>query len=406
MSSNLNSIQDNVKFFVDNILSYENSVYEKDFIINYPSAKLYLIGDLEGDYHMIFRWFLDKKLIDDQLNWIADENIYVIQTGDQLDMYNVPTKNVKNNLYNHPYRRNRNRIGQSIFDFVKFDFQIVLLFEILKMLSFKKYGTPKVYSVLGNHELLNLEMALHHAILYPRNNYELENFDNITKQRKFIIKHPIINLILSKRPIIIKFNNFIISHGGISPKIVTEYMNFTNKKVFDIDQFILSINHEYFNSGIFNEFFKNISYPILWNRENSEKNDSYTILDHVSVIGHNTYSNVLYCNNSKEIYGRYIYEDEEKKGLCNSLDYLKKDYKNNFGVEPNDFTTTFSKDIKMIKVDSGITSRMCFDGITYIKTGLVEFKDLSINEFNTEIYKFICDKNYNTIDLINYIMKI
>src|SRR5579872_2930140 len=70
---------------------------EEDFMKNCPNydyiptvlpkvPRIIVIGDVHGDLQLAIRSFKIAKLVDEQLNWIADPpNSVVVQVGDQVD---------------------------------------------------------------------------------------------------------------------------------------------------------------------------------------------------------------------------------------------------------------------------------------------------------------------------------
>jgi hypothetical protein len=70
-------------YFVDGPFEHRLNVKEQS-IVHAPNSTLYVLGDMEGNIVQLYQWFLHKKLITKDLEWIGKQT-YVIQCGDQVD---------------------------------------------------------------------------------------------------------------------------------------------------------------------------------------------------------------------------------------------------------------------------------------------------------------------------------
>ena len=161
--------------------SKENEVYfvnheYKQQCANYPytptilpaQPRIIVLGDIHGDYKLAITLLKLGRVIDDNNNWIGGST-YVVQAGDQIDSCRpvgpmtcdkaVTTMNDRQD-----------------------DIKILELFNELDKQARQHHG--KVISLLGNHELMNIEGELNYV---SRNNMKMfKNYkDNIHPDIKF-----------------------------------------------------------------------------------------------------------------------------------------------------------------------------------------------------------------------------
>lgn len=101
--------------------------------------RIIVIGDLHGDMEMTIRALKISKLVDDDMNWIGNDTV-VVQIGDQVDRCR-PTQ-----FKCDDPRATINDEGS--------DVKILKLFTELHSKALKSGGA--VYSLLGNHEIMNV----------------------------------------------------------------------------------------------------------------------------------------------------------------------------------------------------------------------------------------------------------
>jgi hypothetical protein len=107
--------------------------------------RIIAIGDIHGDYDLAISSLKLAKLIDSNLNWIANPpDTIVVQVGDQVDSCRPNTD--KNNLYDC---HNELKPGDK-----SHDVKILDMFTKLDAQARLKGGA--VYSLLGNHEIMNV----------------------------------------------------------------------------------------------------------------------------------------------------------------------------------------------------------------------------------------------------------
>jgi len=300
----------NIEGLTRNIMNYmdkekNNQIPDYSNIIDDPNAIIYCIGDLEGDLDMIYNWFLNKKFINERLDWIAPSNVYVLQLGDQLDVLASKSED-KNKPY--IYRRMRHPSLRV------YDFEVVLFFEYLRDAS-----NNHVLSVLGNHDWMQTDLYV--------NDFELGGERDIRYKSRndSLFSHlfddgGLIYDILVRRPFIVRINNIIASHAGVSKDMINNiviYAKESKQEVPFFDSIIIQVNDKK-NLEDF-KWYEKIVYPLIWNRDFAD--DKCTRSEDISrvitklipstkktfgvrlkiqqVIGHNTRNEVEVCKNEK-----------------------------------------------------------------------------------------------------------
>jgi len=178
-----------------------------------PVNRIIVIGDLHGDLDITLRSLRIAKLIDKNNNWIGG-NTVVVQNGDQVDRcrYNgipcsdkLATPNDEGN-----------------------DITILELFTKLHKQAQLQGGA--VYSLLGNHELMNVDGDLRyvsHLGLKQFNNSIVNG--NLIKDgetaRKMLFSpgNKYADFLACTRQVVLIIGKNIFIHGGILPKIILKY---------------------------------------------------------------------------------------------------------------------------------------------------------------------------------------
>ena len=199
--------------------------------------RIIVIGDLHADYQKLLYIFKKKlKLLDENNKWIG-KNTVVVQLGDQVDGGG-----------RYP---NCSSYGEM---------------NIIRFLDYvhneaKKYGGG-VYSLIGNHEMMNMLGDYRYTSLK----------DRIGKQSYFKIGTPFAKKMANSRYVILKIGSVLFVHGGILPHHFNE---FTDPTIFI--KYINDLMKQLFN-GTINKTNSNVqklfldSQSPLWNRELGHKN--------------------------------------------------------------------------------------------------------------------------------------
>ena len=154
--------------------------------------KIYVIGDLHADYEKTINLFKHFKLIDQNYKWIGN-NIIVVQLGDQIDGY-----------------------GRGNYEDATGEVKILDFFDEMNDQA-KMYGGA-VYSLIGNHELMNVMGNFSYA---SKKDIEM-NGGNEKRKELYKPSGCMANRLSCTRNTIIKINDIIFVHAGIIPEMIKE----------------------------------------------------------------------------------------------------------------------------------------------------------------------------------------
>lgn len=158
------------------------------------NVDIYVIGDLHADWNMTLNLFINLELCDNNKKWIAGNKI-VVQVGDQVD--------------------GKGRGGNPD---ANGEIEILDFFENMHEQA-KAYGGG-VYSILGNHEFMNVDNNL---------SYVSEKDKNIHNRHSlFSTGSTIANKWANTRNVIMRINDIIFVHAGLVPEN-TNRKNFISK---------------------------------------------------------------------------------------------------------------------------------------------------------------------------------
>jgi len=213
-----------------------------------PNVKrIIAIGDLHGDYKASFAALKKANVINDKKKWIGGDTI-VIQLGDQLDRGGRLDETNKE-------EKDKEKDEDS-------ELKIMNLFDKLHKEAKKNGGA--VYSLMGNHELMNVlgdytytsELGIKH---FGSEEKRYEQFRSGGKLAKKMA---------TTRPVILKIGDILFVHGGITPTIAKKYkIEYINKLM---KQFLMG-DEKLINNKEFKELFINNS-SLLWTRRYSDEN--------------------------------------------------------------------------------------------------------------------------------------
>jgi len=182
--------------------------------------RIIVIGDLHGDWEQTLNSFRIANLIDRHNNWIGG-NTVVVQVGDQIDRCrqlpcNRPTNDDENS-----------------------DVKILKFFTDLHSQAQKKGGA--IYSIIGNHELMNSTGRMEYVSYQNYKNFESdpenENFlkgmpSDLTdmEARKWAFKpgNPLADFVACTRKLALIIGDHLFVHAGIVPKIARKYPNISD----------------------------------------------------------------------------------------------------------------------------------------------------------------------------------
>jgi Calcineurin-like phosphoesterase len=199
-----------------------------DNVLTVKNADVYVVGDLEGQTFMLYNMLLILKLITPMLDtnkkvigveWTPPTTgrpVYVVQCGDQIDAGRVQDRKT-------------------------FDLNTMLFTDYLAYISDNHF-----VSILGNHEIDN---ALHlyykgklrlHKYTHTQNAEALSGEGKSEEEqaidRQFVFgQTSILGRIVLRRPLLLKLNDVLFSHAGVSDSTLSMHDQMYTKREYDDD---------------------------------------------------------------------------------------------------------------------------------------------------------------------------
>jgi UDP-2,3-diacylglucosamine pyrophosphatase LpxH len=243
-----------------------------EYINELPSHKrLIVIGDIHGDIRRFKNILVNAKVINNNLEWIAEPpETIIIQLGDQIDSLN--------------------RTSTEEWEVLK-DYEMIYFTDYLNLIARAKGGY--CISLIGNHELMNVIGDF---------SYVSDNSNSEIRKQLFKPKGTLA-LILAKRPLIVKIKDLIFCHA----KLGLEHLELLKKRNKDI--FYLNyLWKNYMENGkialedkqIFDEIIIGHN-GILWNRNDNNKNQTEELFKQIGVkymfLGHTALEKITIIDN-------------------------------------------------------------------------------------------------------------
>ena len=161
-----------------------------------PVSRIIAIGDVHGDFRALLKCLRLSKVIDKNRKWIGDDTV-VIQLGDQVD--------------------SKCRSGYCEADEIGDELKILKFLDNLDMDAKKSSGA--VYSLLGNHELMNVMGNINYTSAE-----NLLGFGGAKGRiNKFAPSGEIAIYLACNRNSIMKIGDYIFVHGGLLPHKAKQY---------------------------------------------------------------------------------------------------------------------------------------------------------------------------------------
>jgi hypothetical protein len=213
---------------IENVYNFQDiwkntcSKYYDDIVEEQPSIlpkvdRIIVLGDVHGDWDMMHQALRLAKVVDKNGDWIGDKTV-VVQVGDQIDRcrysYGGPTCDKKE---------------ATDYD-EKSDWKILKYFTKLHNQAAKDGGA--VYSLLGNHELMNVDQDFRYVSyqgLREFDNFKHKKLDpeiqNGEMARRWAFKpgNPISEFLACTRQAALIIGSNLFVHAGIIPKLAKKY---------------------------------------------------------------------------------------------------------------------------------------------------------------------------------------
>jgi hypothetical protein len=238
--------------------------------INNINNRIIAIGDIHGDIDLMINTLiisgvikktdkcfntikLNNKEVKEYYEWIGGTTI-VVQVGDQIDRC-------------RPTDTNDCKQESTTFQDEASDIEILLFFTNLNELA-KNYGGA-VYSLLGNHELMNSFGDIRYVSYKNLEQVQIKE-QSLENGRIQIFKRGDIlsNFLACTRTSILIINNYLFVHGGILGSIISNIDTNNKCEIFEIINEVIKkwlmyddsnlntyLNCKYYNNNIYKKIF-------------------------------------------------------------------------------------------------------------------------------------------------------
>lgn len=186
-----------------------NKIYEDKCGIKYlpstlpPVGRIIVLGDIHGDFTMLIKLLRIAKVINKNNNWIGKETV-IVQVGDQIDSCRP---NNRGDCLNPYYIKNDKAEDIKVLKFMT------------ELHTQAETVGGAVYSLVGNHELMNVEGDMTYV------SYEnLKEFGGeYGRQVSFKPGNKIANFLACTRKMALIIGSNLFVHGGFEPELVKKY---------------------------------------------------------------------------------------------------------------------------------------------------------------------------------------
>ena len=176
--------------------------------------RIIVMGDVHGDLDVARKFFLTAKLIDANDRWIAiPQNTIVVQVGDQIDSC----------------RQREQQLKKCIGDKAE-DLKVMDFFDQIGDLARGVGGN--VYSLLGNHELLNVEGNFNYVSYENMVGFDFEGNKGIEGRIKaFEPGGPLAKKLACNRIGVLIIGSTMFVHAGVLPALARrlDYLNLPDR---------------------------------------------------------------------------------------------------------------------------------------------------------------------------------
>jgi hypothetical protein len=196
---------------MDDYLKKFNTIYEEKCKMDYlPSIlpkvnRIIVIGDIHGDMDKLLKCLRIPNLIDDKNDWIGGKSV-VVQVGDQIDSCRF---------------RGSGNCNQPTNSLDEAD-DIKILYFLTKLHNQASKQGGAVYSLMGNHELMNVNGDMRFV---SHNNINYNGMDLEGRKKLFKPGCKIANFLACTRKMALVIGSNLFVHAGIVPEMKAKYNN-------------------------------------------------------------------------------------------------------------------------------------------------------------------------------------
>jgi hypothetical protein len=210
-----------------------------------PQERIVVLGDIHGDFTMLTHLLRKAKVINKSNKWIGGNTI-IVQVGDQIDSCRP---NKSGDCLNPDYIKNDKAEDLKVLRFMT------------ELHSDAESHGGAVYSLVGNHELMNVDGDMSYVSLENLNEFGGE----FGRQMAFKPGGEIAKFVACSRPLSLIIGSNLFVHAGFEPELIKKY------NIDDINKLMaLYLLDELRNPNIFREDFMIKSNSPLWTRAYSK----------------------------------------------------------------------------------------------------------------------------------------
>ena len=220
-----------------------------------PTRRIIVIGDIHGDMNMLIKCLKIAKLINSNHNWIGKDTV-VVQVGDQIDScrYNGIDSCNDPDKYELDEADNPDDIN--------------ILYFMTKLHNQAIEDGGAVYSLMGNHELMNVigdfsyvsHSNIRHFDNYNHNGNIIEDgYDG--RKVAFEPGNKIANFLACTRKMALIIGSNLFVHAGMVPQMISKY------KIDDMNKLLtLFLLDEIKQPELFRDLFLSSKTSPFWTR--------------------------------------------------------------------------------------------------------------------------------------------
>jgi len=231
-----------------------------------PAVKrIIVLGDIHGDLEMTYSLLRVANLINEKNEWIGGDTV-VVQVGDQVDRCR--------------YKGNPCNNKGATLDDEGNDWKILQYFTELHNMALKVGGA--VYSLIGNHELMNVDQDLRYVSYEGIKEFskfkidkkkietnkeeftddeEMFEYGKKTRLEAFRPGNPISEFLACTRQMAIIIGSNIFVHAGILPKIAKKY------SVSNLNKLLSLYLLDKISKSEYKDVFVSAEFSPLWTRK-------------------------------------------------------------------------------------------------------------------------------------------
>lgn len=371
--------------------NYKDDIFDK-YCNKYPKLphilgerkRIICIGDLHGDFNLTIKCLKDvAKVIDDNYNWIAKpKDTIVVQIGDQIDRCR-PTSVLKCSE------------KEATNDDEASDIKILEFFSFIHNKALKCNGG--VYSLLGNHEILNVIGNMNYVSYLNIKEFEnMKNpktglkFNSALEARKYFFKkgNKYAKFLACTRQSALIIGSNLFIHAGLVPKLANKY------QIQDINIIIrkwlldlISGSEKIDGIGNINDILLNVEISPFWPRILGNIPKNLSINDDRCIEYFKKPLQLYNCNNMIIGHTPQGYKNDDDEGInisCINNNYSKKEL-----IDNNVKKYEYSNNINGVwRIDTGSSK-----GFEYFKNNKIK------NNTKPQVLEILNDNQFNVLKL-------